>query len=64
MKGSVPVLFCHLHSRLQRGQGEKREGVQISEQSTPNLSYQNLLHWCSLVTKFILNLNFVIYLKR
>ena len=40
MKGSVPVL---LKFALQRGEGEKREGMKIAKQSTQNLSYQNIV---------------------
>ena len=41
--------FCAcfgLKFALKRGEGEKREGVQISKQSTQNLSYQNVFYQC------------------
>ena len=45
MKGFVPVLFWNLHSRGERG--KKREGVQISKQSTQNFSYQSISYRCA-----------------
>ena len=36
-----------LKFELQRREGERREGMQISKQSRQNLSYQNILHLCA-----------------
>ena len=45
VKGSVPILFLELHHR---GEGEKREGVQISKNSTQNLWHHKFLAPCIL----------------